>query len=483
MRGRLRRPSRLDPSGTSPCALRGKHRHEAPRRPGGPNEVRAPGVRRLVPGGARPLAQAGGEGPPTFTKDVAPILQKNCQNCHRRDQSGPFVLGTYEQARKRAADIAAVVEERTMPPWKPSAGVGPKLMHDRSLSPAEVAVVRAWVAAGTPRGEEGHMPSPVRYAEGWALGTPDLVLETAEDFAVPASGPDLYRCFVIPTDLPRDVYVSAIEYRPGNRRVVHHMMAFLDTQGAGRKRDAAEPGPGYASYSGAGIEIAGDLGGWAAGNEANRLPDGIGRSLPSRADVILQVHYHPSGKPETDRTRLGIYFARKPVKQTLHWANATSYDIVIPAGKPNVEVKASWYVPVDVEALAVTPHMHQLGHDFHMAVTYPNGRTHDLIHIADWDPSWQSTYYFEKPIPMARGSIVKVVAHYDNSAHPRNPNHPPEIVRWGQEATDEMCVGYVGVVKKGQDLTRPGEKDDLYDILVRQHTKNMQRDEAAKRRR
>ncbi len=423
-----------------------------------------------------------GVGAPTFTKDVAPILQQRCQGCHRRDQIGPFVLETYEQARKRAARIAAVAEDQSMPPWKPTAGVGPKLKHDRSLSAREIAVLKAWAEAGAPRGEPAHMPAPARFPEGWALGEPDLVLEPTEDFQVPASGPDIYRCFVIPTNLPRDVLISAVEYRPGNRRVVHHMMAFVDTQGFGRERDAAEPGPGYASYSGAGVEITGDLGGWAAGNEATHLPDGVGRSLPCRADVILQVHYHPDGKHEVDRTRLGIHFARKPVKRTLQWANASNYDFRLTPGNSNVEVRATWFVPVDVEALAVTPHMHQLGRDFRMSVTYPNGRKQDLIDIAEWDPTWQNTYSFEQPVRLPKGSVVKVVAHYDNSAHARNPHRPPKLVKWGPEATDEMCVGYIGVVKADQDLTKPGERDDLFEILLKQHQKNTLREQARRRR-
>jgi len=424
--------------------------------------------------GEEPARKAG---PPTFTRDVAPILQQRCQGCHRRDQIGPFVLETYEQARKRAVDIAAVAQDRSMPPWKPTAGIGPRLKHNRSMTADEIAVLSAWAHGGAPRGEPGHMPAPARYPEGWALGEPDLVLEIAEDFHIPAAGPDIYRCFVIPTDLPRDVLVSAVECRPGNRRVVHHMMVFLDTHGYGRERDAAEPGPGYTSYSGPGVEITGDLGGWGAGNEATHLPDGIGRSLPSRADVILQIHYHPDGKREVDRTRLGIHFARKAVKRTLQWANASNDDFRLQPGNPNTEVKAAWYVPVDVDALAVTPHMHQLGRDFRMSVTYPNGRKQDLIHIADWDSSWQNTYSFEKPVRLPRGSIVRVVAHYDNSAHSRNPHRPPKLVMRGPEATDEMCVGYIGVVKAGQDLTRPGERDDLFEILLNQHRKNRLREQ------
>jgi Copper type II ascorbate-dependent monooxygenase, C-terminal domain len=421
--------------------------------------------------------------PPTFTKDVAPILQAKCQSCHRRGQVGPFALETYEQARKRADDIAGVVEDHLMPPWKPAPGVGPKLQHDLSLTPDQIKVLQAWAEAGAPRGEAGHMPPPRQFAEGWPLGPPDLVLEMAEDFSVPASGPDLYRCFVLPTELTEDRYITAVDYQPGNRRVVHHMMAFLDVQGGGRTRDAAEPGPGYSSYAGAGVDVVGELGGWAAGNVPHHLPEGVGLPAPRRVDVILQIHYHPSGKPETDRTRVGIYLAHKPVKRAFHWANASNYDFRLPPGRSDTEVKASWFVPVDVEALAVTPHMHQLGREFHMMVTDPKGQTRDLIHISNWDPSWQNTYYFEKPVSICKGSVVKVVARYDNTDNPRNPHQPPKLVKYGQEVTDEMCIGYIGVVKKGQDLTKPGEKDDLFETLARQFQRNARRGTLVKRSR
>ncbi len=319
------------------------------------------------------------------------------------------------------------------------------------------------------------MPPPATFAKGWTLGTPDLILEMAEESStVPARGPDIYRCFVMPTNLPKDVYLSAVvEFQPDNRRVVHHIVTFFETNGQARKLDAAEPGAGYASFSGPGVEISGDVGGWTPGTKPVHLPDGIARPLPKGADVIMQVHYHPSGKPERDRTRMGLYFARSPVKQTLQWANATSYKFHIPAGLPDVEVKASWYVPATVDAMAVTPHMHMIGHDIRMTVTLPGGRVRDMIHIPDWDPNWQDTYYFETPMTLPRGSIVNVVGRYDNSAHPRNPNRPPQTIRWGHQSTDEMCIGYIGVVKKGQDLTQPGASDDLFRTLLVQHEKNV----------
>ncbi len=432
-------------------------------------------------------AMADGPGPvdrpPTFSRDVAPILQARCQSCHRAGQVGPFPLESYEQARKRAGDIVSVVEGRRMPPWGPAAGFGPALRHDRSLSPREVAVLATWSDSGAPRGDDRDLPPPRKFAEGWALGTPDLVLEPAEDFRVPASGPDIYRCFVIPTDLPRDVHISAVEYRPGNARVVHHAMAFVETAGAGRRRDEAEPGPGYTSYSGAGVDIVGDLGGWAPGNEPTPLPDGVGRSLPRRADVILQVHYHPGGKPEVDRTRIGLHLARKPVRQTLQWKGVMNLDFRIPAGEADVRVKATWAVPVDVEVLAVAPHMHQIGREMRITAALPDGRSVDLIHVPAWDPGWQGTYTFEKPVRLPRGSVVKVVGRFDNSDHPRNPHRPPRPVRQGPGSAEEMCVGYLAVVKAGQDLTRPGEKDDLFATLVDQHLRDLRRDQAARKRR
>lgn len=428
---------------------------------------------------------------PTYSRDVQPLLQAKCSSCHQRGRVGPFALQTYDQARKRAFDIAAVVESRSMPPWRADPDFGPRLKHDPSLTRAEIDLLRDWAEANAPRGEPTS-PAPTdaessrpREEEnddaGWLLGPPDIALEMAEEFVVPAAGSDLYRCFVLPSNLSRDVYVSAIEFRPGNSRVVHHMMAFIDLRGGARARDAADPGPGYVSYSGAGVIVDGELGGYAAGNQVTHLPEGVGRLVPRGADIVIQIHYHPTGKVERDRSRLGLHLSRKPVRQTIHWANATNDKFRLPPGASNIEVKASWFVPVDVEALGVTPHMHELGRDFRMTATLPGGKVQDLIFIPRWDPSWQNTYYFEDRIPLPKGTTVQVVAHYDNSAHARNPHRPPQLVRWGPEATDEMCVGYIGVVKKGQDLTLPGERDDLYEILAQQYMRKLARERSKRR--
>ena len=429
-----------------------------------------------------PADETGAAPPPSYVGDIRPILQSRCVNCHRKDRVGPFALETYEQAKKRAHDLADVAEDRSMPPWKADGRFGPGLKHDPSLTVDQIATLRAWAEAGAPRGEgECDGGAEAGVAAGWSLGEPDVVLEMTESFTVPAGGPDIYRCFVIPSRLSRDVYISAVEYIPGNRKAVHHVMGFLDLNGAGRERDQADAGPGYTSYSGAGVPVDGDLGGYAAGNQVAHLPEGVGRLVPRGADVILQVHYHPTGKPEVDRTRLGLYLCRKPVEQSIHWANATNDKLRLPPGESNVEVSATWHVPVDVEALAATPHMHELGRDFRMTAVLPSGKTIDLLDIPRWDPSWQNTYYFKERVTLPKGTKVHVVAHFDNSAHPRNPHRPPRLVTWGPSSTDEMLVGYIGVVKKGQDLTRSGERDDLFQILSRQYTRKVFRERYAKR--
>ncbi len=204
---------------------------------------------------------------PTYAREVSRIVQKNCQECHRKGQVGPFPLETYEQARKRAGDIATVTAERSMPPWKAVRGFGKKFQHDRSLAPEDITTLAAWAEADAPLGDPTDLPSPVSFPEEWALGAPDLVLEIPESYSIPATGGDIYRCFVLPTSLPKDVYISAIEYRPDNRRVVHHMLGWVDITGEARKKDAGDPGPGYSCFSGPEVKYHGDFGGWSVGRD------------------------------------------------------------------------------------------------------------------------------------------------------------------------------------------------------------------------
>ncbi|AGA24679.1 redoxin domain-containing protein [Singulisphaera acidiphila] len=406
---------------------------------------------------------------PTYHRDVAPILQHSCQPCHQPGQSGPFSLTTYTQAAKRAGDLAAVTEQRLMPPWKPVPGIGPPLKHDRTLLASEIKTLQTWAAAGAPEGQpETDEPPPASIpTPEWSLGPPDLVVAMDQPFRVPASGDDLYRCFVMPTALPQDRFLTAIEVKPGNPRVVHHTFGYVDTRGLGRQRDADDPMPGYPCFSGfTGDQIFGLLGGWTPGNDAHPFGAGIGLELPRNADVVMQVHYHPSGKAESDCTRLGLYLSKTPVRQALEWVSACP-DVGkfrLPADDPTIQVVANLNVPIPVALHAMTPHMHWLGRRFRATVLLPGGRIQPLIAIDDWDFNRQDTYYLREPLSIPAGSIIQIEGLYDNSSrNPHNPNQPPQDVLWGEATTDDMLILFLALTQDGQDLTRPGARNTFME--------------------
>ena len=276
---------------------------------------------------------------PTYNKDVAQILWKNCAGCHRSGEVGPFSLLSYKDAAKRASDLADITRERRMPPWKAEPDFG-EFHDERRLSAAEIETIAHWAENGSPEGDPTDLPPTPKFPNGWQLGTPDLVLRVSESFAVPAGGRDIYRCFVIPIPTATDKTVAAIEFRPGNRKVVHHALLFLDGLGAGRKKDEADPGPGYASFGGPGILPTGGLGGWAPGAMPRPLPEGMGKLLRKGSDLVLQIHYHPDGKPETDQSSVGIYFTKKPARSIVTGIAVRSRNIDIPAREKRYHVTA-----------------------------------------------------------------------------------------------------------------------------------------------
>lgn len=385
--------------------------------------------------------------PPTFAADVAPILWKNCASCHRPGEVGPFPLLSYADAAKRAGFLAEQAESRRMPPWHPEPGHG-EFRDARRLSEAEIKTLRAWADAGAPEGDPSKLPALPAFPEGWQLGQPDLVVKMPEPFAVPADGRDVLQCFVIPLNLDEDKWVAAWEFRPDKRSVVHHAIAFLDSTGQARLRDKLDSGPGYRTFGGPGIVPTGGLGAWAPGSTPRMLPDGVGRLLRKGSDLVLQVHYHPSGKPERDQSSLGIYFAKKPVKQPVGGIALRSRNLYIPAGKSDHKVTAqSDPLPADVHAIGIGPHMHYIGKSMKVDATLPDGSTVPLIWIKDWDFNWQGAYQYAKPVKLPKGTVVKLEALYDNSsANPRNPSDPPQNVKWGEQTTDEMCLLGIQVV-------------------------------------
>ncbi|MEX2114264.1 MAG: hypothetical protein WD845_13815 [Pirellulales bacterium] len=383
----------------------------------------------------------------TYSKHIAPILNEHCAACHRPGEIGPFSLLTYADAQKRADFIAKITSDRRMPPWKAEPGVA-RFRDERRLAADEIQLLSEWAAAGAPEGDPKHTPKPREYSAGWQLGEPDMVLKMSEPFEVAAGGNDVYRCFVVPIPIDDDRMVTTVEFRPGNPRVVHHAIMFLDSNGQGRQRDGKDGKPGFPCFGGPGIVPTGGLGAWAPGTMPHPLPDGIAKYVRKGSDLVLQVHYHPSGKAETDQSVVGLYFSKTPTERVVTGVAIVQPELKIPAGAPHCHVRAvSERLPADVHVLGVSPHMHNLGKQITVTAVDPSGRrTATLIAIKDWDFNWQGAYEFERPIRLPKGSRIRVEAVYDNSAeNPKNPNTPPKEVKWGEQTNDEMCLVTVRV--------------------------------------
>ena len=265
-----------------------------------------------------------------------------------------------------------------------------------------------------------------------------------EPFDVPADGPDLYQHFIIPTGLTENRLVSAFEFRPGCPEVTHHAFAYFDTTGMGRKLDALDPQPGYSRVGSPGFAVSGSLGGWGPGGTPRELPIGMGRPLPKNADLVVQIHYHPSGRKVQDQSRIGLYFAEPWAERLVTQIMVSNVDLEIPANEARHIHKAQWTVPVDTIVLDITPHMHTLGKAIQAIAYLPDGSSTHLIRIEDWDFYWQDGYTFKHPIELPAGTRIELDCLFDNSEHnPLNPNSPPKTVYWGDFSDDEMGICYL----------------------------------------
>lgn len=411
------------------------------------------------------------DGPVTYYRDVLPIIQNKCQSCHRPGEVGPFSLLTYKHAYNWAEDIKTFTKNRIMPPWKPSGDLA--FHNERKLTEQEILTLAKWVDTGCAEGDPKQAPPPAEFPAGWQLGEPDLVLEVPAEFQLGPTGKDLFRCFVLPTKLTDDKYVTAVEVRPGSPGVVHHALLFIDSTGTGRKlelqgqekeakpkqghADTLDKGPGYSVAMGVGFVPTGGLGGWAPGSMPRKLPEGHGYFLPKSADVVLQIHYHRNGRLEKDRTKIGLHFAKKKKDEMKPFQGATlpggkagvgplGLFFAIPPGEERFKLTGQIWAKEDFQLFAITPHMHMLGKEIKATLTPPDGgKPVTLIHIKEWDYNWQESYTFKQPVSVKAGSRFDVEAFYDNSAkNPFNPNSPPKLVTWGEETTNEMCFVFLG---------------------------------------
>jgi mono/diheme cytochrome c family protein len=389
----------------------------------------------------------------TFAEPIASIVYDHCSSCHRPGQSGPFSLLTYADVSQRAETIQAVIRDGYMPPWK-AVHTGIDFSNDRRLSDLEKKQLTEWIDAKCPEGDATKTPTAPRFPDGWSLGTPDMVVRMDQPFRIPADGPDLYRSFVFPVNLPEDKWVKAIELRPTARGAVHHALFFLDIDGAAREQKSLDGQPGFAGMNflktrGNSLErlpenLSRGLGGFVPGATPHRLPGDLARYLPMGSDIIMQTHFHPSGKPDLEQAELGLYFADRAPKQKLVAVQmppvfGMGASLEIPAGKSDFVLHDEYVLPIDILGFEIGGHAHYICREMTMTATPPTGKAIELLRINDWDLDWQDQYMYKTPVALPKGTKLTVDITYDNSAmNPENPFSPPRDISWGRESNDEM---------------------------------------------
>jgi hypothetical protein len=405
---------------------------------------------------------------PTFSKDVAPILYNRCVSCHRPGEAAPMSLISYQETRPWASSIRRMVVNRLMPPWTADPQFG-HFRGDARLSDAEIETITLWSNSGAREGDPKDLPKLPQFTEGWQIGKPDIVFEMPVAFDIPASGIIPLQSFDVPTNFKEDVWVQAAEARYGDAPHVHHIVvsvippperakreaSVIDIQSiqlpgqetAERPRRAPRPAQNAAPSDGglptAGGMIALPLVNKALGEEPPVFPEGTGRLIPAGSTIRFGMHYTSNGVPGQDRSKVGLILAKnRPLKEVRQTA-VTNNLFVIPPGDPNYEVIGEGTFKANVKVLSVHGHMHLRGKDMTYVVTYPDGRSETIFRIPRWDYLWQQEFWLKEPLALPKGSKLRVIAHFDNSAaNPLNPD-PKARLTWGDQTWDEMMGGFI----------------------------------------
>jgi mono/diheme cytochrome c family protein len=446
----------------------------------------------LLPSGSANNTLKGNAGP-TFTKDVAPILFKSCAECHRPGEAAPFSLLSYKDARPWAKSIREKVLKREMPPWH----ADPKhheFSNDRRLPQSEIDTIAAWVDSGAKEGDPKDLPPAPKFVDGWTIGKPDVVIPMPEEFTLEASGPDEYQYFEVQTNFKEDVFVQSAEARPGNRKIVHHIIAFvvpprpdgtrpsLTREEIEKRRAQAEkdsirykdgflqrtkqdapvyddgcslPSGGNSSRrDGGGREESGLLlAGYAPGmNQAIWMPGTIKR-IPVGSKIMFQLHYSKvAGSVQKDRSSIGLIFAKKPPEKELNTHAVANGYFVIPPGSENHKVTACWMTDADIHVVTAMPHMHLRGKAMEIRAFLPDGREQLLLNVPNYSFSWQEVYYFKEPPALPKGTKIQVTGYFDNSAKNKFNPDPTKAVRWGDPTYDEMMIGWIDYTVDNKSL-------------------------------
>lgn len=390
---------------------------------------------------------AAASAPVTFNKDVLPVLQERCQECHRPGEIAPMSFMTYEAARPWAKAMKAAVLSKKMPPWFADEEHSLPVAHSRRLSDAEVQTLVAWADGGAIEGDAKDKPAPRAFVDGWNI-KPDMVVEMPRDFQVPAKGVLDYQYIRVKGNFTEDTWISAAEMVPGNRKVVHHGEVWAVPPGSKWMADA-EYGVAYgqAEMRKQNSDTIDLIGKFNPGLGAQNFVMGDSAKLiPKGSDLVFEIHYTAVGTPATDRTRVGMTFAHGK-HSTLYWV---SYGpqieaFKIPAGDSNAEVVGEFTTLADMKMVYAQPHMHLRGKDYELRAIYPTGEVQTLFKTK-FDFNWQLGVDFAEPVPLPKGTRLLGIAHYDNSANnPYNPDATKDIIE-GSQNWDEMSNCFIGLV-------------------------------------
>jgi hypothetical protein len=397
----------------------------------------------------------------TFNKDVLPVLQRNCQTCHRPGETAPASFLSYESTRPWAKAIKTAVLSKKMPPWFADPHFG-KFANDRSLSDADIHTLVAWVDAGAPEGDPKDAPKPVEWVEGWRIGQPDVVISMPIEYHVPASGTIDYQYIVIPTGFTEDKYVQVAEARPGNTKLVHHIIAFVREPGNPWMKDA-KPGVPYvpkepelspedqkkqeeAEAKLPGIPFPGDfLVAYAPGTVPEVIKPGRAKLIPAGSDLVLQMHYTANGAAGTDISRIGLVFSKTPPAERMLTINSANVTFSIPPGASDTEVNSKMTLQQDATLVNLLPHMHFRGSSFEYRATYPDGTKEVLLRVPHYDFNWQLTYDLAREKKLPKGTVIECEAHFDNSPNNRFNPDPTKEVHYGEQTWEEMMIGFFDV--------------------------------------
>jgi hypothetical protein len=387
--------------------------------------------------------------PVTFYKDVLPILQKNCQGCHRPGEIAPFSLLTYTEARPWAKAMKVAVVTEKMPPWFADPKYG-HFANDRTLSQSDINTLVSWADTGAAEGDKKDAPPAITFPEGWNI-KPDMVIEMPKDFHVKATGTINYQNILVKVNFPQDMWVVAAEMRAGNPKVVHHMRAIVRPP-TSTWLATAVPGEAYEEGSA-------EMGGARQGTDLlGKYNPGLGaqdfniedsaKFVPKGSDIVFNLHYTSVGTEQTDRSKVGLVFAKHPPSKRYWMSPGTpaAFNLAIPAGDSNAEVVSEVTVGIDDAKLVyIQPHMHLRGKDYELRLIYPTGET-ETVFKGKWNFDWQVGYQLAKPIPLPKGTRLLAIAHYDNSINNKFNPDPTKTILWGDQNWDEMQSGFLGLI-------------------------------------